>query len=253
LPESAGIYHVYPKNGVSEICTKLAEGLNDHIRLSTPISEIKVEDGRAVSVRSGDTGFDVSAVISTAPANILAKLVTGTDALKKVANFRFRPMIFVNLKLEGRGHLPDTVMWLPEKQFPFFRLTEATLSMPWLAPEGKTIITVDIGCEKTDPLWEIGDVELVEICLDGMTELIPNIRQLYLGHNVLKTPISYPVFLNEYEDARQKFERSTGIENLLSIGRNGEFAHIFMEDVFVRTRRKVKELLARELTFADSR
>lgn len=250
LSENAGVYHVYPKNGVSEICTKLAEGLADHIKLKTPISEIHVENGRVVSVRSGDKEFPVSAVISTAPANILAKLVTGTDALKEVANFRFRPMIFVNLKLSGRGHLPDTVMWLPEKKFPFFRLTEATLSMPWLAPAGKTIITVDIGAEKTDPVWSISDDELVEMCLDGMAELIPNVRELYLGHNVLKTPISYPVFLKDYEEARRRFERSTGIDNLLSIGRNGEFAHIFMEDVFVRTRRKVTELISKEAAVA---
>jgi protoporphyrinogen oxidase len=250
LPEMAGVYHVYPKNGVSKICSKLAEGLEDNIKLNTPVNEIRVENGRAASVWSGDTEYPVSAVISTAPANILAKLVTGTDALKDVANFRFRPMIFVNLKLDGRGHLPDTVMWLPEKKFPFFRLTEATLSMPWLAPEGKTIITVDIGAEKTDAAWAMSDEELVEMCLDGMAELIPNIRELYLGHNVLKTPISYPVFLKEYEEARQQFERSTGIDNLLSIGRNGEFAHIFMEDVFVRTRRKVKELLSNEAALA---
>ncbi|MEJ7700844.1 MAG: hypothetical protein WKF71_14520 [Pyrinomonadaceae bacterium] len=36
----------------------------------------------------------------------------------------------------------------------------------------------------------------------------------------------------------RNFEQSTGIENLLSIGRNGEFAHIFMEDVYWRTRKK---------------
>jgi protoporphyrinogen oxidase len=250
LPEMASVYHVYPKNGVSEICSKLAEGLEDNIKLNTPVNEIRVENGRAAAVRSGDTEYPVSAVISTAPANILAKLVTGTDALNDVANFRFRPMIFVNLKLNGRGHLPDTVMWLPEKKFPFFRLTEATLSMPWLAPEGKTIITVDIGAEKTDAAWAMSGEELVEMCLDGMAELIPDIRELYLGHNVLRTPISYPVFLKEYEAARQKFERSTGIDNLLSIGRNGEFAHIFMEDVFVRTRRKVKELLSKEAALA---
>ena len=33
------------------------------------------------------------------------------------------------------------------------------------------------------------------------------------------------------------------IENLLSVGRNGEFAHIFMEDVYWRTRKKVRDLI----------
>jgi hypothetical protein len=41
----------------------------------------------------------------------------------------------------------------------------------------------------------------------------------------------------------RNFEQSTGIENLLSIGRNGEFAHIFMEDVYWRTRKKVRHLI----------
>ena len=47
-------------------------------------------------------------------------------------------MIFVNLKFNRRGVLPNTVVWTPSG-FPFFRVTETVLSMPWLAPEGKTI------------------------------------------------------------------------------------------------------------------
>ena len=79
-------------------------------------------------------------------------------------------MIFVNMKFEGRGLLPDTVLWFPENEFPFFRLTEATLSMPWLAPEGKTMITVDIGCEKGDEFWEMDEDELTELCLANLDE-----------------------------------------------------------------------------------
>jgi oxygen-dependent protoporphyrinogen oxidase len=64
-----------------------------------------------------------------------------------------------------------------------------------------------------------------------------------LGSNVLRTPIAYPVFLNTYEKERQDFEQSTNIDNLLSIGRNGEFAHRFMEDIYWRTRKKIKDFL----------
>jgi hypothetical protein len=59
------------------------------------------------------------------------------------------------------------------------------------------------------------------------------------------------VFLREYEEARKEFERSTNIQNLLSIGRNGEFSHIFMEDVYFRTRRRVAELVT-NLRTADN-
>ena len=153
MPENVSVHHVYPKGGVATLCEKLAEGLEDKIKLKSPVEEILVESEKVVAIKARGETLEVSAVISTAPANILPKLIQGTSALEYLKNFRYRPMIFVNLKFEGRGLLPDTVLWFPEKEFPFFRLTEATLSMPWLAPEGKTIITADIGCQKDDELW----------------------------------------------------------------------------------------------------
>ncbi len=241
--ESASVWHVYPKNGVSTLCEKLAEGVHDRIRLNSPVESIHVEDGRAVAVEANGKRFPISAVVSTAPANVLARLVKGTDRMRHLEKFKFRPMIFLNLKFEGRGLLPDTVLWFPEKKYPFFRLTEAPLSMPWLAPKGKTIITVDIGCQKGDDYWGMDEQRLVSLCLKAISDVIPNAESSFLGHNVLRTAFSYPVFLNEYEEERRQFEKTSSIENVLSIGRNGEFAHIFMEDVYWRTRKKVRSML----------
>ncbi len=243
MPEKPGVYHVYPKKGVSTLCEKLATGIEEHIKLSTPVEQILVENDRAISVKAKDGILEVSAVVSTAPANILPKLVHGTTALDALKEFRYRPMIFVNMKFVGRGLLPDTVLWFPERDFPFFRLTEATLSMPWLAPAGKTMITVDIGCEKGDEYWEMPDDDLIELSLKNLARVIPDVRDKFLGAKILKTPIAYPIHLKEYEEARKAFESSTNIDNLLSIGRNGEFSHIFMEDVYWRTRKKVATLI----------
>ena len=115
--------------------------------------------------------------------------------------------------------------------------------MPWLAPEGKTMVTVDIGCEKDDEIWTMDDEKLGQLCLENLTDIIPNAKEKYLGCHVLRTPISYPVFLQEYEAERLELEKGTGIENLLSVGRNGEFSHIFMEDVYWRTLQKIKKMI----------
>ena len=245
MPEKASVYHVYPEKGISTLCEKLAEGLEDKIKLETPVEAIIVENKKVKAVRAKGETTKVSAVISTAPAQILSKLVEGTDSLQEFSLFKYRPMTFVNMRFEGRNLLPDTVLWFPEKEFPFFRLTEAPISMPWLAPEGKTIITVDIGCEKGDEFWTMDEETISELCLKHLTKIIPDVRTRYLGCSVIRTPIAYPVFLNEYEAERQKFEKSTNVENLLSVGRNGEFSHIFMEDVYWRTRKKIREYLSR--------
>jgi oxygen-dependent protoporphyrinogen oxidase len=243
MPEMPSVWHVYPMGGVSTLCTKLAVGLQDSIKLQSPVEEILVENEKVVAVRVNGEIHEVSAVISTAPANILAKLVRGTNALNGASHFRFRPMIFVNMRFEGRRLLPDTVLWFPEKEFPFFRLTEVTRSMPWLAPNGKSIITFDIGCQKDDEFWTMDEEKLCALCLEHIKPVIPDAKERILGFTVLRTPIAYPVFLNEYEKERQEFERSTHISNLLSVGRNGEFAHRFMEDVYWRTRKKIKHLI----------
>lgn len=244
--EKPSVYHVYPKNGVSTLCEKLADGLEDKIKLKTPVEKVLVENEKVTAVIAKGERQEVSAVISTAPANILAKFVEGTDALQGFSNFRYRPMTFINIRLKGRNLLPDTVLWFPEKEFPFFRLTEATISMPWLAPEGKTVITVDIGCEKDDEIWSMSDEGLKELSMKHLAKIIPDVQERFISFDVLKTPIAYPVYLNEYETERKNFEKETGIENLLSVGRNGEFSHIFMEDVYWRTRKKIKGFLSNQ-------
>ena len=60
-----------------------------------------------------------------------------------------------------------------------------------------------------------------------------------------RTPLAYPVYSLDYEEDRQRFERGTGIEGLFSVGRNGEFRHILMEDVYWRTRFALRTLIDR--------
>jgi protoporphyrinogen oxidase len=243
MPESPHVWHVYPQGGVSLLCRKLAEGLHDSIRLESPVEQILVDRGEAVAVRANGVEQPVSAVVSTAPCSVLPKLLRGSNELDYLASFRYRPMIFVNLRFHGRGLLPDTVLWIPEGQFPFFRLTEATLSMPWLAPPGKTLITADIGAVVGDTAWTSADDQLGELCVEHLLPLIPDARSRYLGCHVLRTPFAYPVYHKGYEADRIRFESSIAISGLYSIGRNGEFAHILMEDVYWRTLKRMRQAL----------
>ena len=114
-PENASVFHVYPTEGVASLCKGLAERLGSALHLESPVQRIIVDGGRAVAVRVGDREVPVRAVISTAPAPILPKLVEGTDVLDRLRPLRFRPMVFVNLRFRGRGLLPEVVTWFPGK------------------------------------------------------------------------------------------------------------------------------------------
>ena len=199
LPEKPSVYHVYPDGGIGSLCAKLAEGLDDVIQLESPVESIIVEDNKVVGVWVAGRFQEASAVISTAPVHILGKMVEGSDAVAHLSEFRYRPMIFVNLRMTGRGLLPDVVTWTPESHFPFFRLTETPVSMPSLTPPGKTVITVDIGCEQDDSFWSMDDDELGELCIESLRRLVPDARERYQGCRVMRTPLAYPVLLREYD------------------------------------------------------
>ena len=244
VPESPHVWHVYPEGGIAAVCEKLAEEVADVIETQSPVQAIVVENERVIGVRVGEHFIPTKAVVSTVPVHILAKLVEGTETLKPLSAFGYRAMVFVNLKIAGESGLPDVVTWTPGDEFPFFRLSDIGMGLPWLVPQGKTQVTCDIGVEVGDDSWNRNDAELATDCLQALETIVPGIGQRCLGHRVVRTALAYPIYRLDYEAERQRFQESTGIEGLVSVGRNGEFAHILMEDVYWRTRFKMRELFS---------
>jgi protoporphyrinogen/coproporphyrinogen III oxidase len=241
-PESAHVWHVYPKGGVVELCNSLASGLSGHISVETRVEAIRVEGDRVRSVRVNGKDEEVSAVVSTAPLHILPKLIEGSNALDHLRRFRYRPMVLVNLRFRGRPMLPAVTTWVPEREYPFFRLTEVPQSVPWLAPEGMTMVTADIGCEVDSDHYKMEEDALGELCVGHLDRLFPGARSRYEGSKAVRTPIGYPVYLREYEHERRALEGGLPIKGLYSVGRNGEFAHILMEDIYWRTLSRMRDL-----------
>lgn len=252
-PQAASVFHVYPEHGVGSICEKLAAELGDAVEVNAPVDKIHVDQERTVGLTVGGRTLDVSGVVSTAPIHVLPNLVEGSTRLEPFRRFRFRPLLLVNLKMEGRDLLSDVVVWVP-KGSPFFRLTEAPASMPWLAPDGKTTILAEIGAEVGDEMWEKSDEELIALCASELERMVPGAAGRCLGGRVMRPKIAYPIFHLDYEADRQRLaESGTGIHGLLSIGRNGEFDHILMEDIYWRTLGRIRadaELGARASSLA---
>jgi len=234
-PESPSVWHVYPRGGMAAICARLAGEVEDAIVCNARLEAVEVEDGRVTGIRVGGVAREVSAAISTAPVHVLAQLVRGSNALDDLKRLRYRPMILVNLRMHGRGLLPNVVTWTPDRELPFFRLTEAPLAVDTLAPKDKTTITIDIGAEVGDARWTLSDDALVALCLSHLTKFIPDVSARYLSARIMRAPFAYPVFRLDYEAERRRLADGLPIEGLHSVGRNGEFLHILMEDVYWRT------------------
>jgi oxygen-dependent protoporphyrinogen oxidase len=243
VTESPHVWHVYPEGGIGAVCERMAGEVRDAVRMESPVEAVLVEGDRAVGVQVNGEFVPARAVVSTAPVHLLAQLVRGTERLAPLARFRYRAMAFVNMKFDGPSGLADVVTWTPGVETPFFRLSDIGLGLPWLVPAGKTQVTCDIGCRVGDDTWKADDASLGGLCLAALDRMRPGLAKRFLGCRVVRTALAYPVFLTAYEADRRRFEAGTGVSGLYSIGRNGEFAHILMEDVYWRTRRKLIGLI----------
>jgi protoporphyrinogen oxidase len=245
---ATAVHHVAPEGGTAAICEHLATTLPHPVQLGSPAEAVHTDGRRVVGVTIAGHDVETDTVLSTLPINRLPRLVTGTGRLERFSRFRFRGLVLVHLKLNGRGLLPDVVTWTP-RGLPFFRATETPLAMPWTAPEGRTMVLCELGAQPGDATWSMSDDEAVERCLAGLVELVPDARGRFCGASVLRQPLAYPVFALEYEHDRADLAaRGTGIAGLHSIGRNGEFDHILMEDTFWRLRRRMPAIAATAMT-----
>jgi len=238
-PSATGVFHVYPEGGVAAICQHVANGLAQPVHVGQAAEKIYTDGERVTGVRIAGRDIETNTVISTLPINRLPQLIEGSDRLDRFRRFQFRGLVLVNLKLTGRELLPDVIVWTPHG-FPYFRVTEAPLAMPWIAPDDKTMILCEFGAQPGDDVWAMTDEEAVERCVSTLDPLIPDVRSRLLGASVLRQPLGYPVFALDYEPDRAALAaEGTGIAGLYSVGRNGEFDHILMEDTFWRLRRRI--------------
>ncbi len=243
ITESPNAWHVYPRDGISAVCRRLADEVQAYVQTNSKVDQIHVDQNMVTSIRCNGQTIPVSGVVSTAPVHALSSMVLGTDVLHPLSRFRYRAMVFVNLKIHGASGLSDVVTWVPQRTFPFFRLSEIGMGLPWLVPDGKSQVTCDIGCQVGDALWNRSDDSIAMQCKEGLEQMIPGIAARVFGFRVVRVPLAYPIYHIDYEKERAQFEKGTGIQGLISVGRNGEFSHLLMEDVYWRTRWKISEFI----------
>jgi len=241
-PQSANVWHVYPRDGLDVVTDALAAQLREPVRLRTPVEEVLLTGERVSGVRAGGDTLDVDGVVSTVPAPLLARLVDH-PALAPLADLRYRAMVFLQLHLRGRGLVPAPVMWFPERSLPFFRVSEAPVTNPGLAPPGETVLTVDFGAQVGDATWNADPAALLDAAVRGLTPLVPDLSARLVDSFTVRTSLAYPVLALATTAARRRIV-DHGIGGLAVAGRNAEFAHLLMEDVCWRTRRTVRELAA---------
>ena len=230
-PSEAGNAFYYPRRGFGSIWEALAEGAEKagaetHFGSAAVSVEILRQRVRVVL----DDGAAVLAptVFSTLPITVLARVVeppAPKDVRAAARSLGFRSMVLVYLVLNTDRYTKFDAHYLPEPYTPVTRISEPKNYRDGPDPIGRTVLCAEIPCGSQDAVWTetdeaLGEIVLAALAGSGLPR--PRVRSV----EVRRLPHAYPIYRSGFEDTFEVLDRwATGLEGVVTLGRQGLFAH----------------------------
>lgn len=221
---------VYPATGgIESLARALADELTGSVSLSAQVERI---DTRRRLLRFADgRELSYSSLISTMPLRRLALSLDPCppEVAEAARRLRAVSVTCVELGVRGAPRVPFHWAYLPEPQFPFYRVGSPSQVNPALAPEGHTSYSVEFSHLGPDP--EAG--QRIEQAIDGLETA----GMLSRGDVVLARkrtiPTAYVLFDHAFEEARRIVIDHCEREGIVLAGRYGQWEYSGMEDALV--------------------
>ena len=235
---------VYPREGGIEALPKAFEvncpSITTNFRVSRVWREADhwcVSDGQEIRrydrLVSTIAIQDLIAALPDVPPEIVAR----------VSALRYNSLSVVMLGFRSAAPNPYTAIYVPDRNYPFHRLSMPQNFSDRAVPAGHEAIAAEITTNPGDGFHELDDDALIEVVLDGLEDLRLVKRADLQFSSVYRTRFAYVIPTFDYQEnltAALDYVNSLGI---VSCGRNAEFAYINMDEA-IRRGLAVAETLA---------
>ena len=229
-----GIFY-YPRNGFGQISQSLhqaAVSAGANVLLNTNVTEIRLRQEKPTVIIEGESGRqEISAdqIYSTIPVTILSQLVD-IDVPKHVQNaaqsLEFRSILLVYIELATQQFTEFDAHYFPGSDIPFTRISEPRNYSDREEPKDRTILCVEIPCFKDDSTWTMTNEELGSMVGDGLAKAGLPINCEVNKVESRRIPFAYPLYRDNYEQHYTVLDEwIEGLDNVLSFGRQGLYAH----------------------------
>jgi len=228
--------YLYPRLGMGQLYRLLSAEitrLGGVVRTGVRAVGFDVEGSRAVGVRvdsaRGHETVPVGELLSTMPLPHLASLLRPDLPPALARGLRFRALTFVNLMLARADFSESTWMYVASGSMTTSRIQEPKRRSPWMAPEGRTSLMLEVPCDVGDATWTAGVDELrarVTAELEGLGFRVDDVLDAFC----VRVAHGYPVYHLRYDqDRRQLLREVERYGNVRTAGRQGLFRYVFMD------------------------
>ena len=221
---------LYPKTGgIQTVATAIGDAVGGH-RIHLNRKAVRVDaQNKTVHFESGET-VAYRRLISTIPLpNLIDQMVNvNEDVMTARRQLRANEVIYLNVGIEGKLGETDHWIYVPEDEYPVYRVGSFSNANPAMAPPGCGSLYIELSDRET-PVEELRP--RIEAMLIEMN-LIEHADQIRFMHT-RRIPNAYVIYDFNYHDVRQtilSYLKTIGIE---SIGRYGDWNYSSMEDALL--------------------
>jgi protoporphyrinogen oxidase len=224
----------YPRGGYGQISRSFADVARQagaQILLGTAVRRVQLGPPHRVTVEAngGSRVIDADQVWSTIPITVLTRLLDPQppeNVLAASRETRYRAMILVYLVLEQPQFTPFDAHYFPETDLVLTRLSEPKNYSSRHEPAQHTVLCGELPCTLNDATWSASDDALAELVRDCLARCDLSIRTPVVRVVTRRLPYAYPIYLRGYEEHFRCLDEFVGsLENVLTFGRQGLFAH----------------------------
>jgi protoporphyrinogen oxidase len=225
----------YPRRGYGQICDAYCDAAakaGASIELGSSVNAVEVRsEGKVAVVVDGVDGprrLPAGQVLSTIPLTSLVPAIRPAapeDVLESATALRYRSMLLVYLVLGIDRFTEYDAHYFPSADVAITRLSEPK-NYAMAGVPGMTVLCAELPCSRDDEYWKLGDDHLAELVIDSMAR-----AGLSVGAEVRRVVTkrlthAYPIYDRGYKGHLDKLDTwLSGIDGVLSIGRQGLFVH----------------------------
>ncbi|MGH9901063.1 MAG: FAD-dependent oxidoreductase [Pyrinomonadaceae bacterium] len=224
----------YPRRGFGQISRSIADAAREHgadLRLNTSVRRVHLGAPHRVEVETGGvtSTFEAEHVWSTIPITALARIAEPSAparVLEAGRRIKYRAMILIYLVLDQPQFTPFDAHYFPETEIKLTRLSEPKNYGAMTEPADRTVLCGELPCMVGDETWRSSDEELGEIVRDSLARCGLPVTSRVLRVATRRLPYAYPIYEQGYEEHFNLLDEwAAGLDNVLTFGRQGLFAH----------------------------
>jgi protoporphyrinogen oxidase len=222
----------YPRLGPGMMWSAVRDDVARHggaVRLGSEAERILREGTRITGVvvaqSAGREVVGCGHLISSMPVSeLVARLdPPAPEAVREAASrLAHRDFLTVCLILDRPQLFPDNWIYIHDPGTRAGRVQNFGAWSPDMVRPGTTCLGVEYFCFEGDDIWEMPDVEAVEMASEEMARIGLIDRSQVIDGVKVRVPKAYPMYDANYEEAVAVLrEYVSGFENLVTCGRNG--------------------------------